>query len=119
MSADQNRIIVESVEPVRLLVVDRNAPLDQLADVIPEACGVVWSVIQSEKIESHGRNVVVYRDTECNMEIGVEIGADARLQTSSEVRESATPSGRVATTAHYGDYADLYAAHEALHEWID
>jgi hypothetical protein len=52
---------------------------------------------------------------ELNLEIGVELAAP--FGGHGEVFDSALPAGRVAVTAHLGQYSQLYHAHEAVRTW--
>ena len=98
-----------------LAVVRRRARPDELSKVVPDACGVVWKVIRSQQIPGAGRHVAVYLDNQINLEVGVEL--DAPFASAGEVVSSGTPAGLVATTTHYGPYALLGKAHEAVVQW--
>jgi effector-binding domain-containing protein len=98
-----------------LAVVRRRAGLQELSKVVPDACGTVWGVVRAQQIKGTGRNVAVYLDDLINLEVGVEL--DAPFGGCSEVIDSATPSGPVATTTHYGPYNQLHKAHEAIRLW--
>ncbi len=96
-------------------VVRRRATLQELGRVIPEACGLVWSVVRSQNIKGAGRHVSVYLDDVFNLEIGVEL--ESPFAGQGEVVGSSLPGGTVATTAHFGPYQRLGEAHEAIHRW--
>jgi hypothetical protein len=98
-----------------LAVVRRRASLQELANVVPAACGTVWSVLRAQQVSGAGRHVAVYLDDRINLEVGAEV--DAPFAGHGEVVGSATPSGPVATTTHYGPYSQLHAAHEAIRRW--
>ena len=98
-----------------LAVVRRRAASHELSKVVPEACGVVWNVIRSQQVAGAGRHVAVYLDGQINLEVGMEL--DGPFTGHGEVVASATPSGLVATTTHYGPYGQLHGAHEAIHRW--
>ena len=98
-----------------LAVVRRRVAQQELSRVVPECCGTVWSVVRSQKIAGAGRHVAVYLDNQINLEVGVEL--DAPFAGHGEVVGSATPSGPVATTTHYGPYGLLHEAHEAIRRW--
>ena len=102
-----------------LAVVRRRAGLQELSTVVPDACGAVWSVVRSQQVTGAGRHVAVYLDDQINLEIGVELDANASATFAGygEVVGSATPPGPVATTTHYGPYGQLHAAHEAIRLW--
>jgi hypothetical protein len=98
-----------------LAVVRRRASQQELARVVPEACGTVWGVVRSQQVAGAGRHVAVYLDCQINLEVGVELTAP--FVGSGEVVGSATPAGPVATTTHYGPYGRLHEAHEAIRRW--
>jgi effector-binding domain-containing protein len=100
-----------------LLVVRRTAPQSQLSRVVPDACGVVWNFIRKNEITPRGRNVAVYLNGKIDMEIGVEVSANA--VGDGDVILSATPTGNVATATHWGAYSELHGAHKAITEWCD
>src|SRR5882672_25204 len=98
-----------------LAVVRRRASQRELSKVVPEACGTVWGVVRSQRIQGAGRHVAVYLDCQINLEVGVEL--DTPFAGYGEVIGSATPPGLVATTAHFGPYGLLHEAHEAILRW--
>jgi len=115
-----------------LAVVRRRATQQQLASVVPAACGKVWNVIRSQQVAGAGRHVALYwdcQDGQINLNVGVEVpqpffgrNFSKRLKPiqvsgADEVVGSATPAGPVATTTHFGPYHQLSAAHEAVRQW--
>ncbi len=56
-----------------LAVVRRRASRRELPQVIPAACGEVWSVLKAHNVPGAGRHVALYLDGVFNLEIGVEI----------------------------------------------
>jgi effector-binding domain-containing protein len=108
---------LEQLNSLPLAVVRRRAALQELSEVVPEACGTVWSILRSQRVTGAGRHVAVYLDDQINLEVGVEL--DAPFAGSGEVVGSATPAGPVATTTHYGPYGLLHEAHEAILLWCE
>ena len=100
-----------------LAVVRRQASMQRLGAVIPQACGLVWSALRAAKVRGAGRHVAVYLDSVMNLEIGVEM--DAPFAVAGEVIASALPAGEVAITTHFGPYQQLREAHEAIHRWCE
>ena len=98
-----------------LAVVRRRASLQELATVVPDACGTVWAVLRAQQVPGAGRHVAIYWDDQINLEVGVELAAP--FTGYGEVVGSATPAGLVATTTHYGPYGQLHEAHEAIRRW--
>jgi effector-binding domain-containing protein len=96
-------------------VVRRKASLQELGKVIPDACGLVWNVMRTQKVPGAGRHVALYLDDEFNLEVGVEL--DAPFAGHGEVVSSAIPAGTVATAVHFGPYQQLPLAHQAIRRW--
>ena len=98
-----------------LAVVRRRTSLHELAKVVPDACGLVWSAVRSQGIVGAGRHVAVYWDDKINLEVGVEL--ETPFAGQGEIVGSATPAGAVVTATHLGPYDRLHEAHEVLREW--
>jgi effector-binding domain-containing protein len=98
-----------------LAVVRRRARRQDLATVVPEACGTVWNVLRARHVTEVGRHVAVYWDDAINLEVGVELGAP--FSGFGDVVCSTTPAGPVATSTHFGPYEGLHAAHDAICAW--
>jgi effector-binding domain-containing protein len=101
--------------PRPLAVVRRRARGQELAKVVPAACGIVWGVVRAQRIQGAGRHVALYLDDQINLEVGVEL--EAPFAGSGEVVGSALPVGLVATATHLGPYDRLGAAHQAIRAW--
>ena len=95
-------------------VVRRRASAQQLSNVVPEACGIVWDALRAQGIRG-GRHVALYLDDQINLEVGVEL--DKPFAGEGEVVGSALPAGTVATAVHFGPYGRLHAAHQAILDW--
>lgn len=106
---------LEHVSSRPLAVVRRRASSPELAKVVPDACGTVWTVVRAQKIVGAGRHIALYWDCEINLEVGVEL--DAPFAGYGEVIGSATPAGAVATAVHFGPYGRLFEAHQAIRRW--
>jgi effector-binding domain-containing protein len=75
----------------------------------------VWNVLKAQGVKGTGRHVALYWDDEFNLDIGVELSAP--FAGHDEVVAAATPTGTVATLAHFGPYHQLPAAHQELRRW--
>ena len=84
-------IRLEQVSSCPLAVVRRCAPLQDLSKVVPNACGLVWSVLRAQKVMGAGRHVAIYLDDQINLEVGAEV--DAPFAGSGEVVGSVGVSG--------------------------
>jgi effector-binding domain-containing protein len=98
-----------------LAVVRRCASPQDLATVVPAACGTVWSVLSAQQVPGAGRHVAIYWDCQINLEVGAEVATP--FAGHGEVVGSATPSGPVVTTTHFGPYSRLHEAHDAIRRW--
>ena len=103
-------------EAVPLAVVRRQVSRSELARVVPECCGLVWSTVKAQHARG-GRHVAVYLDGTIRIEVGVEILGP--FSESEEVVLSTTPAGTVASTTHFGPYTGLGAAHDAIRRWCE
>jgi effector-binding domain-containing protein len=108
-------IRLEHADGRPLAVVRRCAAQQDLARVVPEACGTVWNVLRARQVTGAGRHVALYLDDQITLEVGAEL--DAPFGGSGEVVDSALPTGPVVATTHFGPYAGLHEAHEAIRQW--
>jgi effector-binding domain-containing protein len=109
------QVHVEQVAAQLTGVVRCRASADELAKVVPQACGEVWEFFRSSGLPRPGRNLALYLDGEMNIEVGVEVFQP--FAGNNRVDCSSTPAGLVATTAHLGPYHRLGEAHDAVHKW--
>ena len=86
-----------------------------LAQFVPAACGEVWSFIRSTGLPRPGRHLALYLDTQGSVEVGAE--ASEPFVGNGRVQCSQLPSGRAATTVHFGPYARLSEAHAEIRQW--
>ncbi|SIO60914.1 GyrI-like small molecule binding domain-containing protein [Singulisphaera sp. GP187] len=106
---------LEQVGSHPLAVVRRRASSKELAKVIPDACGLVWSVVRTQQITGAGRHIALYWDDQINLEVGVEL--ETPFAGHGEVVGSVTPAGTVATSTHFGPYNRLHETHLAIRQW--
>lgn len=96
-------------------VIRRQVRSQDIARVVPETCGVVWSVVREQHLQGVGRHIALYVDGKITLEVGVEL--QAPFAGHGEVIGSELPAGPVATAVHFGRYDQLHAAHQAIREW--
>jgi effector-binding domain-containing protein len=79
----------------------------------------VWACVRAAGVDRGCRNVMLYLDDRPRVEVGVEVGVELSqaLPLTGRVVASALPAGRVAMTVHWGPYAGLGAAHQAVAGW--
>jgi effector-binding domain-containing protein len=108
----QYQVQVMRLESQPTAVVRRRATSQELATVVPEACGAVWGALRALQVRGAGRHVAVYWDCQINLEVGVEV--ESPFPGHGDVLGSGTPAGTVATVAHFGPYSRLGEAHAAI-----
>jgi effector-binding domain-containing protein len=107
-------VLLQRLESVPLAVVRRQARPSELARLVPECCGLVWNVVRANHVPA-GRHVAIYWDGSIRLEVGVELHGP--FAGEGDVVRSATPAGAVASATHFGPYAGLGAAHDAVRQW--
>jgi effector-binding domain-containing protein len=99
-------------EAIHTAVIRSRVQPTELSRFVPAACGEVWSFIRSAGLPRPGRHVALYLDGQGSVEVGAEVSepcvGDDRVQCSQ------LPSGRVATTVHFGPYPRLSEAHAEI-----
>jgi effector-binding domain-containing protein len=107
----------EWASPRVLAAIRETTTTHRLGADIVRLLNVVWPVLREQGVRTD-HNVVVYRggaDDTLIVDVGVE--ALSAFEDHGKVRHVLTPSGEVATTAHFGEYADLGHAYSALDRW--
>jgi effector-binding domain-containing protein len=107
-------IQVTDVSSIPLAVLRRQARASELAVVVPEGCGVVWSFVRAHQLRA-GRHVAVYWDGAIRLHVGVEL--DEPFPDGGDIVRSATPAGLAASVVHFGPYGELGTAHQAIRDW--
>jgi len=105
---------VQDTPSIPLAVVQRRASPAELSKLVPECCGLVWAAVKAQGANG-GRHVAVYWNSDIRLEVGVELSGP--FAERDPVVRSATPSGPTAVVTHFGPYAGLGAAHDAIHAW--
>jgi effector-binding domain-containing protein len=77
--------------------------------------GEVWDCLHAGGIERGCRNIMLYRDSVPNVEVGVLL--DRPCPLTGRVTASALPAGTAAVTVHRGSFGELAAAHDAVLGW--
>lgn len=109
--ASSTGVRIQHHDAIPLAVVRRQARQSDLSRVVPECCGLVWNALRAQGVKG-GRHVAVYLDGKISLEVGAEVAVPF-VERDGVVR-SATPAGIVASATHFGPYAALGAAHDAI-----
>ena len=96
------------------VVRDRVQP-GELSRFVPAACGEVWSFVRAAGLPNPGRHFALYLDAQGSVEVGAEVSEP--FVGNDRVHCSQLPSGRVATTVHFGPYQRLSEAHTNIRQW--
>ena len=115
-------VVLQGVAARRLAVVRARLTMDRLAGAIRPMFDRVYAALDAAEVRERGRNVILYwggnpvHPADGQMvECGVELARGVKLPAPLE--RSHTPAGTVASTVHFGEYARLCAAHDAVQNW--
>lgn len=111
---------VEIAPPRAVAAVRARLPLAEVPRRFAEYLDQVHAASRGGAVSLDGQNVFVYHagtapDGAAEVEFGV--GATAPFAPVGPVRYAALPTGTVAATTHWGDYAGLGHAHGAVIAW--
>jgi len=116
--AREYTVTVQMAHPRPIAAVRVRLPISDVPRRFADYLNQVYAASLAGAIELDGQNIFVYSgdaDGEADVEFGV--GARRAFERPGPVLYSATPSGTAATTTHWGDYAGLGAAHDAVVRW--
>jgi hypothetical protein len=116
-------VLVSTALPRSLAAVHRTVRVSEIPAVIRDELGKVWQFLAEQKVKSTGHNVAVYgpagggsgADALVDVWFGVEV--HELIPPSDQVTQISTPTGPVVSTVHWGDYAGLGGAYDALKSW--
>lgn len=80
----------------------------------------VYAAARAGAVHLDGQNVFVYRDSPdrpAEADVAFGVGVTAPFAPVGAVEPTSLPVGEVATTTHWGSYAKLGAAHDAVIAW--
>jgi len=116
--ANEYAVTVRLAQPRPIAAVRVRLPIRDVPRRFAEFLDQVYAASRTGAIELDGQNIFVYSghaQGEADVEFGV--GTRRSFDDVGAVIHSATPAGEVATTTHWGDYAGLHAAHDAVVTW--
>jgi effector-binding domain-containing protein len=105
--------------PRAIAAVRAQLPIRRVSALFAEYLNQVYAASRDGAIQLDGQNIFVYRDSGVSDESDIEfgVGVKAPFLPAGAVRYSELPIGEVATATHWGDYAKLGAAHDAVLAW--
>ena len=119
-SLSDHPVRVEIAEPRAIAAVRATLPLADVPRRFAEYLDQVYAASRGGTVRLDGQNIFVYRtgaapDGAAEVEFGV--GTTSPFAPVGPVRYATLPTGAVAVTTHWGDYAGLGDAHGAVIAW--
>jgi effector-binding domain-containing protein len=104
----------------RIAAVQARLPIRDVPSSFARYLDEVYAAARTHALRLDGQNVFVYRDAanhpnEADVTFGV--GVMEPFEAIGRVQPTLLPAGVVATTTHWGSYARLGGAHDALIDW--
>jgi effector-binding domain-containing protein len=116
--AHEYAVTVQLAQPRAIAAVRVRLPIRDVPRRFGEFLDQVYAASRAGAIELDGQNIFVYSgDSQGEADVEFGVGTRRSFDRVGAVVYSATPSGTVATTTHWGDYAGLGAAHDAVVAW--
>jgi effector-binding domain-containing protein len=111
-----SHVVTEADVPTRpTAVVTATTTWEEFPGLWKELLDDVWACLRAGGVHRGCRNVMLYLDEVPHVEVGVELTQPCGL--TGRVVASMLPAGKVAMTTHWGAYADLGLAHQAVLDW--
>ena len=111
-------ISLQHVAPRPLAVVRESMAIREVPSRFRPLLDQVYAAKKSGAIALDGQNVFVYHAGPSGIaDVEFGVGTTSPFAPIGRVQYSETPAGDVATTTHWGDYAGLGAAHDAVVAW--
>jgi len=122
-------VLISTALPRELAAVNRTLRSSEVSGVIREALGEVWQFLAEQKVKSTGHNVAIYapaagsgsdrpgNDSDMLLDCWFGVEVHEVIPPSHTVVQMATAGGLVVSTVHWGDYARLSGAYDALKSW--
>jgi effector-binding domain-containing protein len=117
LGAGRSRYVVtiEDVPEQLLAAARERMNIKRVPQNIQRVLGAVWDFLRGNPgLRTDGHNVALYWDEhgDSSVEAGVQVVRS--FPATDTVVPSATPAGRVATTAYFGPYQQIGIAHDAV-----
>jgi effector-binding domain-containing protein len=114
----QYEVVIRTVAAQPIVAARQRTTFAAISRAIGTLLNGPWAFLNEHPdLRSDGHNVAVYRDMADGGSIEVGVQVTQPFEDSDIVVCSTTPGGTVATTAHYGPYSELGAAHDAVMAW--
>lgn len=115
---------VVTIDPLPTVVIAETTTWEHFPSVWPKLLDEIYAFVRGcrefaglDSATPSWQNVMLYRDQRPAVEIGVL--APGPFTPAGRVLASQLPGGKVATTIHRGDYAQLRDTHAAVHAFVE
>jgi effector-binding domain-containing protein len=108
------------VQPRMIAAVHARLPLRSVSASFRPYLDQVYAAARTGAVQLDGQNIFLYRiaaDRPTEADVAFGVGATAPFAAVGAVQPTSLPAGEVATTTHWGNYAGLGAAHDAVIAW--
>lgn len=106
--------------PRTIAAVHARVPVGAVSSSFRRYLDQVYAAARAGAVHLDGQNVFVYHtvpDRPTELDVAFGVGVTAPFVRVDSVQPTQLPTGEVATTTHWGNYATLGAAHDAVVEW--
>lgn len=110
-------VSLEQVEPRQLAAIRATASQSKLGAAIIGELDKIWPVLRAQGARTRHNVVIYYGGEPQALQIAVGVEVPDGFAADGEIQPVSTPSGAAATVAHFGDYADMHSAYQALEQW--
>lgn len=119
-SPGQHPVSIQMAEPRLIAAVHARVVVDEVPRTFRLYLDQVYEAARSGAIQLDGQNVFVYEsvpDQPDKADAAFGVGVKSPFVTVGNVQPTGLPVGEVAMTTHWGSYAGLRAAHQAVIDW--
>jgi hypothetical protein len=118
--SQQYTVSLQVAESRTIAAVHARLPIGAVPSTFRRYLDQVYAAARAGAVRLDGQNVFVYRDTlerPTDADVAFGVGVTAPFVAVGAVTPTFLPVGEVATTTHWGNYAALGGAHDAVIEW--
>ena len=114
-------VTLQLATPRAIAAVRARLPIRGVAASFTTYLNQVYTAARNGAIQLDGQNIFVYRGDASGDDAEIEFGVGVRspFEARGAVTYRELPTGEVAVTTHWGDYAQLDVAHSAVIAWCE
>src|SRR5690348_8266602 len=113
-------VSLQTAQPRMIAAVHARVPMGSIPNVFARYLDQVYAARKSGAVKLDGQNVFLYRwsaDRPNELDVDFGVGVTEPFNAVGSVVPTKVPGGLVATTTHWGNYAGLRGAHDAIDAW--